>query len=98
MVHGRIGRGLRVLVVAGVGGTLRLGDVPGPPLEGALLAEALLVLERDGADLRELRRGILARGALDVEAAEVVHARAAGVARRSEPGEAHALGGGDRGQ
>src|SRR5439155_6958650 len=68
------------------------------PLEAALLAEALLVLERDGADLREEGRRIPARRALDFEAAQVVHAAPARVARRPEPGEAHAVGGRDRGQ
>src|SRR5439155_602775 len=68
------------------------------PLEAALLAEALLVLERDGADLHELGRRALARRALDLEAPQVVHAAPAGVARRPEPGEAHAVGGRDRGQ
>src|SRR5207244_3934453 len=67
------------------------------PLEAALLAEALLILERDAADLRERCR-TLARRALDLEAAQVVHAAPAGVARRPEPGEAHPLGGRDGGQ
>ena len=44
----------------------------------ALLAEARLVVELERADAREVARA-LAGGALDLEAAEVVHAPATGV-------------------
>src|SRR5262249_46735571 len=68
---------------AGTGG--RFG-----PLAGALLAEALLVVELHPPDAPELLGTAVRRGALDVEAPEIVHALAAGVGDRTPPGELHA--------
>src|SRR5215470_18976463 len=94
-----VGR-LADLAVGGEGGDAVLIDATDlcvgiDPAKATLLAEALLIGHRDRGDGRERYAG---RTAVDAKSAEVGHARAVGVLRRTLPAELNAFGDVRRGQ